>query len=227
MENWEDLFKQREKDELGQYIPENKKFAKSQNLSNDVDQDAGQAVLKKKFNKLRHKALYINLEYEETDEIFNLARANFISSMFQFCHDNKIEPPFDSHKTEESENSDSELDSSEVKELYREIVKNTHPDMLSGLSEDEIEERAELYRQAVEGKKEGDFEKILRVALELDINIKNLTSEYLNEIENAINKMESEINKMKKDIMYQWYYCSSNQQKDIFKHITKDQKKVE
>jgi hypothetical protein len=227
MENWEDIFKPREKEELGEYMPENKKFSKSQNLSNDVDKDVGQSILKKRFEKLRHKALYINLEFEETDEIFNFARANFISSMFQFCHDNKIEPPFDSHKEKEAENNDSELDSSEVKELYREIVKNTHPDMLSGLSEGEIEERAELYRQAVEGKKEGDFEKILRVALELDINIKNLTSEYLEEIENAINKMESEINKMKNDLMYKWYYCGSEEQGHIFKQITKNQKEVE
>lgn len=227
MENWEDIFKPREKQELGQYIPGNKKFSKSQKLSNDVDKDIGQSILKKKFNKLRHKALYINLEYEETDEIFNLARTNFISSMFQFCHDNKIEPPFDSHKPDNAKQGDSELDSSEVKELYREIVKNTHPDMLSGLSDEEIEERAELYRQAVEGKREGDFEKILKVALELDINIKNLTSEYLQEIETAINKMESEINKIKNDLMYKWYYCNAEQQKYIFKEITKDQKKVE
>lgn len=227
MENWEDIFKPREKEELGEYIPENNRFSKSNKLSNDVDENAGQSVLRKKFNKLRHKALYINLEYEETDEIFNLARANFISSMFQFCSDCKIEPPFDSHKPDKAQEGSSELDSSEVKELYREIVKSTHPDMLSGLSDEEIEERAELYRQAVEGKKEGDFEKILRVALELDINIKNLTSEYLKEIENAINKMESEVNKMKNDLMYKWYYCGTEQQQHIFKQITKDQKKVE
>ena len=227
MENWEDIFKPREKQELGKYIPENKKKSKSQKLSNDVDKDVGQSILEKKFNKLRHKALYINLEFEETDEIFNFARANFISSMFQFCSDYKIEPPFDSHKPDKAQEDDSELDSSEVKELYREIVKSTHPDMLSGLSEEEIEERAELYRQAVEGKREGDFEKILRVALELDINIKNLTSEYLDEIENAINKMESEINKMKNDLMYKWYYCGEEEQDHIFKEITKNQKKVE
>lgn len=227
MENWEDIFKPREKQELGKYIPENKKFSKSQKLSNNVDKDVGQSILKKRFDKLRHKALYINLEYEETDEIFNFARANFISSMFQFCSDNKIEAPFESCKPNKAQEGDSELDSSEVKELYREIVKSTHPDMLSGLSEEEIEERAELYRQAVEGKRQGDFEKILKVALELDINIKNLTSEYLTEIENAINKMESEINKMKNDLMYKWYYCGVEEQNYIFKEITKNQKEVE
>ena len=196
-------------------------------LSKDVNSEAAQKLLKKKFEKLRHKALYINLEYEEIDEVFTYAKDTFISEMFKYCSERKIKPPLNEGPTEESKANTEEVDNEEVKELYREIVKNTHPDMLEGLSDDEMEERADLYRKAVEGKKDGDFYKILKVALELDISVKIITYEYLDEIEKAINKMQAEINNMKSDLMFRWYYCSQEDRNNIFNQLTRNQERYE
>ena len=197
------------------------------NLSKEVNSEAAQKILKKKFEKLRHKALYINLEYEEVDEIFEYAKETFISEMFKYCSERKIKPPLNEGSEENSKDNSDIIDNEEVKELYREIVKNTHPDMLEGLSEEEMEERSDLYRKAVEGKKDGDFYKILKVALELDISVKIITYEYLDEIEKAINKMQAEIGKMKSDLMFKWYYCSEGDRNNIFNQLTKNQEKYE
>lgn len=181
--------------------------------------------LKKQFNKLKYKALYINAEYEDTLDIFSFAQSEFISKMLNYCGDNKIRPPFGDKKQEEKKSAPETKE--EIKELYREIVKATHPDKTKNLSEEEIQERQDLYVEAVKGKKTGDFWGVFKAALELDLPIKQLSQEYISELEKAISSMEGKINKMKNDLMYKWYYLDEPSQQNIFEQLTKNQEKYE
>lgn len=216
MEDWTDLFKKHKKDELGAYIPENKKFIHKDDLSTEANEEEYRKLLAKKFEKLKHKISYLNIEYEEISDIFQHAKRTFISTMFEYCSRKGIEPPF---KKEPEQQKQKLKDKKQVKDLYREIVKQTHPDKTVGLSEEEIESRAELYQQATSGKLSGDFNKILKVALDLDIDIQEINPDLLDTIEREIKKMEDKISTMQKDIMYKWFYADPDIQLKIFEQI--------
>ena len=188
-------------------------------LSKSASKKEAQSLLSKRFKKLKHHISYLNMEHEEIFHIFKQAKEMFISSMFQYCSDNNVSPPFSQEPKEQK--SISTKDKESVKELYREIVKQTHPDKTQNLTEAEIESRSELYHQATSGKISGDFNKILQVALDLDIEIGELSTEFLDNIDLEINKMTDKISKMKNDIMYQWYYAEPDQQNQIFQQLTK------
>lgn len=181
----------------------------------------GEKLLNKKFKKLKHKALYINAEYEDTCDIFSHAQKEFISGMFVYCGRNKIKPPFaDKQQEEKREKREFQED---IKELYREIVKATHPDKTKNLSEQQIEERKQLYLDAVQGKKDGNFWGIFKAALELDMPIQELSFSYIEELESSINQLEKTISTMKNDLMYKWFYAPESIQLSIFEQLTKEQ----
>lgn len=208
---------------------ENKENCNKNQLSKDLNINSNQGILQRKFKKLKHKALYIDAEYEDVREVFSLAQSQFISNMFKYCADRKIKPPLEDKskdKGEAKKKSDSE-DSDEIKNLYREIVKSTHPDKTKDLSESEIEDRKELYYEAVKGKRDGDFWGIFKAAIELDVSLDSLSFSYIQELEQAIQGLEVKINKIQEDLMYKWYYCDKDSQDNIFDQITKNQEKYE
>ena len=189
------------------------------------DSQENQQSLNKKFKKLKHHITYLNMEYDELFNVFKYAKETFISNMFAYCSDNKITSPFSQNKDKKSKSK--KQDKQQVKDLFREIVKQTHPDKTKDLPEEEVEARAELYQEATEGKMSGDFNKILKVALELDIEINNINFELIETLEQAISKMEDKINNIEKDVMYRWYYSTPENQTSIFNQITKSCKPIE
>lgn len=197
----------------------------AEGLSKKVNSGEQKKLLRKKFNKLKHKALYINAEYEDVCDVFAYAKKEFISGMFVYCGRNKIKPPF-ADKEEGTKGGKSEMND-ELKDLYRDIVKATHPDMTKNLSDEDIEQRKKLYLDAVQGKKEGNFWGILKAALELDMPIKELSFSYLEELEDSINNLEENIRIMKNDLMYKWYYAPEGIQLSIFEQLTQGQEKYE
>ena len=214
MKDWHKMF-EKQNDEIEKFDETKQNTAENQKL------------LKKKFNKLKHKALYIDAEYEEVCDVFSFAKSEFISGMFGYCSRRKIHPPLSDDNKKNSESSDKPQTSEEMKDLYREIVKATHPDKTKNLDDDEIEERTELYQEAVAGKQKGDYWGIFKAALELGVPIKKLSFGYLDELEGAISGIEEKTNKIKNDLMYKWYYCDQKMRENIFEQLTKNQEKYE
>ena len=183
-----DLFSEREKHPLGEYKPDNIKFIK-ENLPIKYSAPEAQKKLKKIFNKLRHKAIYLNMEHEELVEEFDEIRRDFIAKMLEYCDNKKIQDPFQSVPDERDRST--ELSSDEMNDLFREVVKKTHPDLNKNLPEDELNERLDMYNEVVAGKQDGDFRKILKVALELNIGIKNISPEFINQLKKKYKKCKN------------------------------------
>jgi len=214
MKDWQKMFES-QNDEIEKFDETKQNTAENQKL------------LKKRFNKLKHKALYIDAEYEEVCDVFSHAKSEFISNMFSYCADRKLRPPLsDDNKKADASKDDAET-SEEMKDLYREIVKATHPDKTQNLDENEIEERTQLYQEAVSGKQKGDYWGIFKAALELGVPIKKLSFSYIEELECAISDIEKKTNTIKNDLMYKWYYADENIQASIFEQLTKNQEKYE
>lgn len=218
---FDDLFSEREKHPLGEYEPDNKKYIK-ENLPVKYSAPEAQKKLKKVFNKLRHKAIYLNMEHEDLVEEFDEVRRSFIAKMLEYCDIKNIQDPFES--VPDKKDISTELSSDEMNDLFREVVKKTHPDLNKNLPEDELNERLDMYNQVVAGKQDGDFRKILKVALELNVGMKNISPEFINQLKKEIQKMQKQIHHIRNDIMYKWHKGNSEIKKSIFELLTKNQK---
>lgn len=184
------------------------------------------ASRRRKFKKLRHKALYLNMEYEEVFESFQEAKTSFIGSMHEYCAEINKPPPFapvekesKDKKNQGNKDKPEDVSTEEEKSIYREIVLLTHPDKTSGLSKEESDEREGLYREAVEGKESGDLAKLLSIAFELDIDITEISPQFLKNIRKELKKTEEKIKIIKSDIMYQWFHTSQEHKDAIFRQL--------
>ena len=218
---FDDLFSEREKHPLGKYEPENKKYIK-ENLPVKYSTPEAQKRLKKTFTKLRHKAIYLNMEHEELLEEFEEIRRQFIAKMLEYCDNKKIHHPFES--APDIKEKSNQLSNKEMNEVFREVVKQTHPDLNKNLSDDELNERVDMYNEVTEGKQNGDFRKILKVALELNIDIKKISPQIIDHLRKEIQNMQQQMQQMKNDIMYKWYKASEETKEQMFQVITKDLK---
>lgn len=220
---FDDLFSEREKHPLGKYEPNNKKYIK-ENLPVKYSAPEAQKKLKKIFNKLRHKAIYLNMEHEELVEEFDEIRRQFIAKMIEYCDNKKIKHPFES--VPDKKDRSTELSNEEVNNLFREVVKKTHPDLNKDLTGEELEERLDLYNEVVEGKQNGDFRKILKVALELNIDIKKISPEIIDLLKKEIQKMEQQMGQIRNDVMYKWGKGNEGIKNSIFEILTKNLKPI-
>ena len=77
----------------------------------------------KYFRKLKYKSKYINLEYEESLEIYLKAKTEFMQSASEYAYKNEKENPFFKNNQPESEKRTSV--NKDGKKIYREIVNKT------------------------------------------------------------------------------------------------------
>lgn len=222
MEDWTHIFREIPKDPLGAYTPENKKFKETREVSDQIDEKAHKKATDRRFQKLKHQISYLYIELDELQENLDHARKIFYDKMVEYCSRESLELPF--KKREEDKNHDD--NSKQIKEIYREIVKLTHPDKNKELPEKENEHMTDLYHQASEGKETGSFQKIINVAMDLDINLQEINPEILNTIEVEIKNIYERIVDIKKDVMYIWFYAPKEIQKAMFEHITKKCKPI-
>ena len=223
-ELFDDLFGDKPKQELGKYTPENEKF-KKENIPAKYSKPEAQKKLKKLFNKLRHKAIYLNMEHEDLLEEFEEIRKDFVSKMFEYCSSKNISPPFES-VSPKNDQDEEELSNSEMNNLFREIVVKTHPDKNSNLPEEELQRKVDLYQQAIEGREKGNFRKILQVALELNVKVKNISPELIRQLRKEIKNIQKHMKEIKQDTMYKWGKSDDKLKLQIFELLTKNQKQL-
>ena len=102
---------------------------KPKKLNNKISKalpEPQQEMLSRKFKKLKHKISYLNMENEEVSEVFKHAKEVFISEMLKYCSSKNIMHPFENASRDPTKKDS--IDNEQIKDLYREIVKKTHPD---------------------------------------------------------------------------------------------------
>ncbi len=208
---FEDLFGDKEKHELGKYIPSNNKKPKSKNQKKEA--------LERRFEKLKHKAIYLKMEHEELVETLQVARSTFISEIIAYCKDKKIKAPLEEIPEEKGSGS-GEIKTEETDRLFREIAIRTHPDKNKNLAEDQLSEHKRLFDEAVKAKKEGALGTILKVATDLNIKIKSISPKLVNQLQKEVWKTYEQSQKIKNDIMFKWYKSGDKLKKSIFEALT-------
>jgi hypothetical protein len=92
-----------------------------------------------------------------------------------------------------------------LKKIEREIVKKTHPDKLTGLSEKEVKEKTEMFIKTKECIQSKNFIDILPIALSLGVDFSSLSEKFEEEIINRIREIQHKILEIKKSISWKWF----------------------
>lgn len=205
-------FKKWEKEELGKYRPSSNKKRKRKKNNNSE---------KNKFLlRLKHKSKYLSIEMEILEEELSEAKQKMFASIIEYCANNpNCKNPLVADKThdkpEAKEVTDSEAD--EVKSLYREIAKVTHPDLKD-------EELTEMFISATEAKETNKIEDLIEISFDLDIDLSEISIDFLEKIEKELCEKEKTIQEKRKDIALQWSKASKTQQNDLIKLMCPEQK---
>lgn len=202
--------------------PNNKGKSKPNNKKNKKPADRSE-YKNNLFKKLKHRSKYVNMEYDDTKEIFEKARKKCVKSIMNFCKEN----PNRMSPLTQQENKDKKVskkkkkifDSEEVKSVFRQIVLQTHPDKFQQESDEIAEEMTELYLAATEAKENCDFHVLMDVATDLRIDADELSMEQLEFLEKEIESKEQKILDMRKDIMWHWYHANNKTRQSIIENL--------
>ena len=173
---------------------------------------------KKYFKKLKYKSKYINLEYEESLEIYNKAKFEFLKSVSEYAIEIKKENPFLKNIQNEDKKEKVKING-DGKKIYREIVNKTHPDKLINIDEGEAEDLKNLYNEASVAKSNNDLDSLFRIASKLNIENEEVTIDSINRIEQLIKEKEDYIEKIHKDVAWIWYYANKKERDIILENI--------
>ena len=188
------MFENWKRDNIDKYNHMNKK----NNTKKEIDPEKAKII-----RKLKHKTKYLDIEYEEVLDLLSEAKLNFFNTIREYCAKNPTaENPLQPIEQErEKGDNNKNVDSEEVKSIYREIVKATHPDKNPGTEE----EAKEIFINASQAKEQNKIEDLINISFDLDIDISDISIGLIEEIENSLLEKELEIQKMRKDTAIQWY----------------------
>jgi hypothetical protein len=102
----------------------------------------------------------------------------------------------------------------DVKKLFKKISSQIHPDKLSGLADGfEKTKKSELYHKAREAYENNDLLLLADVALELDLDVPELSDEKLRQTERKIIAIKRELAHIESTLVWQWFFTNDGKQK--------------
>lgn len=102
----------------------------------------------------------------------------------------------------------------DFKKLFRKIAIKCHPDKLNdSYSEREKSFLKECYNNLNKSNSTYDWGLLLKVAIELDVEIGELTPDQLSNIQENINKVREKILKYEESMAYKWYLLPDDENK--------------
>ena len=102
----------------------------------------------------------------------------------------------------------------DVKKLFKKISSQIHPDKLSRLPDGfEISKKSELYHKAREAYENNDLLLLADVALELDLDIPELSDEKLRQTERKIITIKKELAHIESTLVWQWFFTNNSKHK--------------
>jgi len=192
----------------------------------------GPKLRKKKMKFLALKITSLKSELEVSSQILREAAAE-VEKMFSDKYDppkkeegedKELKQPSQKQEYQEKEKAQkdqSELEPSntekkpEVKKLFRKISTKIHPDKLQGLEPgSEKDKKTQLYQKARLALEEDDLLTLSEVAMELGLEIPEITEEVIKEAEEKISSIKKEIDGVKSTIVWHWFFAEGKEKKD-------------
>jgi len=105
-----------------------------------------------------------------------------------------------------------------AKKLFREIVKETHPDHFpKNLRESRKKNLKEIYEKTVEAYNKKSYPGLLETAFQLGIEVENITEDQISAIRVKIKSTQNEINTIKNSLYWQWEHADDEMKQSILK----------
>lgn len=212
-----DIFKKWKKQELDKFRPENKK----RNKKSKPRDNSPKAKL---IRKLKHKTRYLEIEYEEAEDLLTKSKVKFYQAIAEYCKENpNAQNPLGPIKKEDKKSEEGNLAQEEIKAIYREIAMATHPDK----HPDAGEEVYETFNKATKAKDQNKIDDLINISLDLDIDLSQISMELIEELEKSLSKKEQEIKNMNNDLAVNWSRASEETQNKLIKSICPQKKDKE
>ena len=176
-----------------------------------------------KYKKLKYELKYLNLEKNETEELFKKCINNFERAFRE-----KVGPDFeDPHKNKGGINTNTKREEiknentkSEVKKVYRRIVTRTHPDKLEQLPNNTVKKKLiKQYKDAVNKYRNNDMVGLFDIADELDIKLPEIDESYIIRMEEEIMSLKDKIQRYQKSNAWIWYHSTGEKAEEILNQI--------
>ena len=193
-------------------------------------------ILKKQILRLQ----YLETEYEDCLEIHDEAKREFESAVRKLHYDlnvfdedldQNIPPPVSNINDVNPDTNKKESDAPKekkdppppwAKNLFRKIVKRTHPDKLAeNLDKDTKERFKELYQEAKESIDRGDFVKIAMIASDLNMDLRNIEIKDFHTFREKETELQEKIKKVKSSMFWSWAISTGEQKDKIMQEFLK------
>lgn len=165
----------------------------------------------RKWKSLSLKIQHLQLELEEREEALRSYEEEFLSTLSSLQIDDvtssKDKSIIEPHVTiiDKSVKDDQIIDSpppvegpEEMKQLWRSIAVNTHPDKTQG-----DEEKSDFYKRANEAWRNGNYSELYKIAMILDIEPPDTEVTYL-KLEEISSDLERKISEKEKSVLWEW-----------------------
>ena len=124
------------------------------------------------------------------------------------------QPNDNEHDTQQTESKPNEIHppiekikDPEVKNLFKKIASKIHPDKLASLEKYERDKKDKLFRRAVSAMEECDLILLADIAMELDIEIPEISKTRLKQTEQKIIAIKKELSMIESTYVWQWFFC--------------------
>ena len=208
-----DIFHKWRKQELSEHVKPKKKARRKRGKKNKEPANPEKARI---IRKLKYHMKSLDLEHEEVKETFITAKTNFFHALETYCRENPsaTNPLVPAEKKKGKDKVSFEDFPEDLKTIYREIIKATHPD-----KHPDDEELGEICISATQAKQNNKIEDLINISFDLDIDVSNMSVELIEEIESALKKKEAKIEEMRKDTSMMWYHATKDQQDALIKQL--------
>ena len=168
-------------------------------------------------NKIIRDYIYFKETLEDIRSISSDAEGDFREAM----HDHNkpareaLSPPDGAPKPKKIEEEEVvKFEDKSFKKLFRKLAVKCHPDKLDdSYSEREKEFLKRCYEDLTRANQEYDWGLLLKVALDLDVEIPELSSENIENINNNIKSIKNSIGRFEGSMAYKWYTLSDPETK--------------
>lgn len=110
-----------------------------------------------------------------------------------------------------------------LKSIYRDIVKKSHPDKITHLSEEEKLKRISIYKDATENYKKDKIAHLIYNAYELDINVDITDKKLLNRFKQSIKEMKKKSSFLEQTFTWKWYNSDEKNKNFLVETFVKQQ----
>lgn len=185
------------------------------------------------YKKIRRSWRECFAEYQEVIKIESVALAEFNKHLIAYMVEQGMDIPQPKGEKKDQTNKDfkDKFEKDEIKKIFREAAKLSHPDLGTSSS------NMELFKELIQAKKDNQLNKFLDIAKKIDNNIKKTTDQTsltktkkndtekdesisldsVDHLEKEVSDLEIKIQKIKNKIHWVWYYSSDIARTKIIK----------